>query len=296
MKNNFDDAQQIGPTMTDDSNRAQAEFWDEIAPAWATAEQHTELVAARFGDLAAERLELQPGQRVLDVGCGTGPTTLTLAGAVGPTGLAVGVDIAAGMIARASTRAAETPGVPARFAVADVQVDDIAGGPFDAVFSRFGVMFFADPRAAFTNIRALLRPGGRLAFACWADLFSNEWMFVPGAAVISVTGEFPAMPEPGAPGPFSLAEVDSVTALLAEAGFTEVDVTPHAEVVVLPESQVESIVALSRSVGPVREALLEADDELTAAILAGVREALADKVTNGELRLTAAANIVSGRG
>ena len=86
------------------------------------------------------------------------------------------------------------------FAVADPQVDDLGGQRFDAGYSKFGVMFFADPAAAFANIRSLLAPSGRLAFACWRDVFSNEWMLLAGMAVTSVTGSLPPMPGPGEPG------------------------------------------------------------------------------------------------
>jgi SAM-dependent methyltransferase len=282
-----------GVGVTDDSNLHQAEFWDELAPAWAAGEHHTELVAGRFGALAIDRLDLEAGQRVLDVGCGTGATTLELARAVAPNGEALGVDISAAMVKIARDRGGAQDG--ARFEVADVQVDDVDAGPFDAAFSRFGVMFFADPAAAFVRIRTLLRPGGRLAFCCWQDLFSNEWMFVPGAAVIGVTGELPPMPGPGEPGPFSLADPAHVVALLSDAGFEDVDVTPQSELVVLPETNIESIVDMSRHVGPVHEALRDADDDLTSRVLAAVRDALLAKVTDGELRLSAAALIASAR-
>src|SRR5207302_1573289 len=96
------------------------------------------------------------------------------------------------------------------------RLDEVA---FDAAYSRFGVMFFGDPVAAFTNLRRALRPGGRLAFVCWQNVFANEWMLVPGAAAASVTGSLPQMPEPDAPGPFSLAEPDRVRSILGAAGF-----------------------------------------------------------------------------
>jgi len=120
-------------------------------------------------------------------------------------------------------------------------------------------------------------------------------MFVPGAAVISVTGEFPEMPAPGEPGPFSLADAGNIESLLGRAGFVDVEVTPHSEVVALPEARLDSIVALSRSIGPVHEALRDADDARSVQLLDAVRDALAAKVTDGELRLTAGANIVSAR-
>lgn len=281
--------------MSDDGNERQAEFWDEIAPAWAASEAHTELVAGPFGAFAMQRLGIEPGHRVLDVGCGTGGTTRELARLVAPDGEATGVDISAAMVAIARARTSDSDPGRARFEVADVQVDGVGAEGFDAVFSRFGVMFFADPAAAFGRIRSLLSPAGRFGFACWQDLFTNEWMFVPGAAVIEVTGQLPPMPGPGEPGPFSLADAAALEALLTGAGFEEIEVTPRAEVIALPATEIESIVAMSRSVGPVREALREADDDLTSRVLEAVREALLGRIVDGELRLSAAAHIVWAR-
>lgn len=279
--------------MSDVGNSGQAEFWDEIASSWAAAEGHSELIAGGFGRAAMERLGMRPGDRVLDVGCGTGGTSLELAELVGPRGAVVGVDIAPAMIDLARSRAEGRSGTELDFRVADVEVDGLDGASFDGVFSRFGVMFFADPVAAFRNMRAMLRPGGRLAFACWQDLFSNEFMFVPGAAVIGVTGEFPPMPGAGEPGPFSLADVDRVQAILTDAGYSDVQVSPTSMVLALPEDRLDSIVELSSSVGPVHEALRDADEELTGRVLEAVREALRGKVIDGDLRLAAAAYIVS---
>jgi len=274
-----------------DANAPQATFWEELAPSWLEGERHSEQVAGRFGARAAERLAPQPGQRVLDIGCGSGPTTLRLATTVGPDGEAVGVDIAPSLVAAAQRRAADAGVTNARFLTADVQTEDLGEEPFDAAFSRFGVMFFSDPVAAFERIRRLLTPGGTLSFAAWQNLFANEWMFVPGSAVITVTGEFPPMPEPGDPGPFSLSDPGRIEEVLAAAGFTDIDVEDMAETVVLPAESVGSLIELTRNVGPVREALREADAETSDRILAEVGNALMTKVTDGELRLTAAAFI-----
>lgn len=137
-------------------------------------------------------------------------------------------------------------------------------------------------------------PGsGRLSFACWRELFDNEWMFVPGAAAIGVTGEFPPMPGPGEPGPFSMTDPTDIEATLTAAGWRDVAVEPIAHTLVLPEHEVPSIVAMAESIGPVRMALLTADDETSGAIIEAVGAALRDKVVDGELRLNAAVNLVT---
>lgn len=276
------------------SNEPQAEFWNEIAPDWAAAESLSEVVSASFGQAAVDALRLKPGETVLDVGCGTGSTTMAIAQLIGPEGVAIGVDISSAMVevARAGATAA---GKAVEFRVADVQVADLGSGRFDAVFSRFGVMFFADPGAAFTRIRESLRPGGTLSFTCWQDVFSNEWMFIPGAAVVNATGELPPMPGQDEPGPFSLSDVGRIRSLLGDAGFANVEVSPRSEDVVLPAADVDSIVELSRRVGPVREALRDADEELTSRVLEAVRNAVSSKVIGGELRLSSAAHIVTAQ-
>ena len=276
----------------DAPNEEQTQFWQELAPGWLASVVHTELVSGPFGVVAMEGLHLVPGQRVLDVGCGDGSTTLELARRVAPDGDAVGIDIAPAML-DAARRSAEVQRVDnASFVVADAQTESLGESRFDAAFSRFGVMFFADPVAAFANIRAGLRSGGVLAFACWDDLFANEWMFLPGSAVVQVTGSLPPMPGPEAPGPFSLADPDRVTAVLRDAGFSNVTVTAHTQPVEVPEVEVESIVSLSSRVGPVREALRNADADTSARITDAVRAALMARVEHGHLTMSAAALIV----
>lgn len=281
--------------MTGPPNVEQAAFWDELAPDWLTGEQHSEQIAGPFGSLALDQLELSPGQRVLDVGCGSGPTTIEMARMVAPGGEVIGVDISATLVAAGRQRAVGAAVLNTAFVTADVQTDELGQQDFDAAFSRFGVMFFADPERAFGRIRRALRPGGRLVFACWQDLFANEWMFVPGSAVVTVTGLLPPMPGPGEPGPFSLAEPGLAASVLESAGFTEIVVEPVSKTLALPPSDVDSLAALSQLVGPVREALRGADESTRRQILDAVDGALRAKVADGELRLSAAAFIVSAR-
>ena len=276
-------------------NEDQLEFWDDLAPAWLASEEHTELVSASFGAAAMGRLGLRAGQRVIDIGCGSGSTTLALAKLVAPGGEAVGIDIAPAMVQAARERAARAEGAKVAFLIADAQAEDLGESAFDAAYSRFGAMFFADPTAAFANIRAALRSGGAFAFACWSNVFANEWMFVPGSAVVSVTGSLPPMPGPGEPGPFSLEDPDRVEALLSDTGFTQIEVTPQLRSIVIPRTEIESLVAVARRVGPVREALRTADDATTARIEEAVRTVLFQRIEHDELRLGASALIVSAR-
>jgi SAM-dependent methyltransferase len=276
------------------ANDVQADYWESRSSSWIEAESYTARVGGPFGRAAIDALDPRPGSTVLDVGCGTGPTTIELARRVAPNGRVVGVDIAPSMLHAAGARAREAGVDNVEFRVADAQVEELGAGMFDAVFSQFGVMFFADPLQAFTNLHRTLRADGRLAFACWQDLFSNEWMFVPGAAAVSVTGEPPPMPGPGEPGPFSLADASRIEELLSGAGFADVAVAPTPGQVVVPAAEVDRVAESATQVGAAREILAsQEDDEVRARILAAVRDALAERVTDGELRLSSAAHLVT---
>jgi SAM-dependent methyltransferase len=274
-------------------NNEQAEFWSQLAPTWLENEDRIEQVGALPGELAMDRLGVAPGQRVVDLGCGSGRTTLELAARVGPSGNVVGVDISAEMLALGRERAAGLGNV--EFVHADVQVYDLGEARFDAAYSRFGVMFFADPVAAFANVRRALRPGGVLSFVCWQGVFDNEWMLVPGAAVAGVTGSLPPMPGPDEPGPFALADPGRVHAVLGAAGFGSVEVVPHTDQVVISEDGISEAVTASVQVGGVREALREADDQTRQRALAAIDEALRARLQAGEVRLSRGVLLVTGR-
>src|SRR5216683_407557 len=171
---------------------------------------------------------LSPGDRVLDVGCGCGAITLDAARAVAP-GRSVGIDLSGPMLARARENARRADVGNASFERGDAQIYPFRP-VFDAVISRFGVMFFADPVGAFANLRKATRRGGRLAFVCWQPLLASEWLIVPGAAL----AEHPPLPDlqqPGAPGMFALAEPGRIREILAGSGWNGITVTSkHAPV------------------------------------------------------------------
>ena len=165
-----------------------------------------------------------PGERVLDVGCGSGATTFAFAKADLPNGFALGLDVSDPMLSQA--RAFAPKGLPLDFVLADATVHPFEPARFDLLASRFGVMFFADPIAFLTNLRRALKPTGRLAFACWREPKENPWMMAP---LMAVYKHVPKMPPvgPEEPGPFAFASEERVKRILGGAGFVDVAMEPH---------------------------------------------------------------------
>jgi SAM-dependent methyltransferase len=167
---------------------------------------------------------IKPGDRVLDIGCGTGQSTRDAARAAGPDGAAHGVDLSAVMLDLARKRTADEGLTNVTYEQADAQVHGFERGAFDVVLSRMGAMFFADFVAAFTNIRSALRDDGRLALLSWRTIQENEWLMEVRGALAQ--GRDLGFPPVGAPSPAGLSDVDFVTGLLASAGFTDVALEP----------------------------------------------------------------------
>ena len=205
----------------DPGNAEQAQAWDGDEGAyWAgNADRFDRAVAAYHGHLL-DASGIRRADRVLDIGCGTGQTTRDAARAAAE-GLALGVDLSGQMIALARRLATEHGIANARFEQADAQIHPFPAASFDVAISRTGTMFFADPAAAFTNIARALRPGGRLALLAWQGPQANEWIRELGGA-LAAGRDLPA-PPPGAPGPFAQADPQAAQAVLATAGFTQIE-------------------------------------------------------------------------
>src|SRR5881394_2941390 len=201
------------PALTQDQVRVEA---------WADVREPLERQLAPLGRRALAALAPRPGESVLDIGCGGGETALDLARSVAPDGTVVGVDLSAAVLAFARRAAKGCKRV--RFVQADAQVFPFEAASFDAAFSRFGVMFFADPTAAFINIRRSLRPNGRLAFVCWRALEENLLDILPLRAA---SAHLPPQSDhdPDAPGPFAFANPDRVRGILGVAGFEDIKIT-----------------------------------------------------------------------
>lgn len=279
-------------------NAEQIRYWNEVAgPRWVTQDALLDAQITPLGLRGIERAAPAAGERVLDVGCGCGSTTVELGRRVGSGGAVLGVDLSAPMLERATARAREADLGNVAFVQADVQTHAFDRG-FDLAFSRFGVMFFADPTAAFANVRGALAAGGRLAFICWAALQDNPWMVVPLGAVARHV-PLPAPPEPGAPGPFAFADPERVRAILSGAGLRDVQLEPLRETVLLGgEGPLERAVDLLIQIGPAGAALREADPALLPKVREAVLEAVAPfYVTDPTpgVRMPASAWIVTAR-
>jgi SAM-dependent methyltransferase len=202
-------------------NAAMAELWNgRSGESWIRFDEHHDRGLRPWGEAVLAAAAPGAGERVLDVGCGTGWMTRTAARATAG-GQALGLDISEMLVARARESAAAEGVGNVTFTVGDAQDHPFEPASVDVAISRFGVMFFADATAAFANVGRALAPGGRLAFACWQNLQRNHWILVPFGAMTAVAG-VPEPPPPDAPGPWSLAEPDRVRSVLGAAGFADI--------------------------------------------------------------------------
>jgi SAM-dependent methyltransferase len=224
-----------------------------------------------FGAAVASALAIAPGERVLDVGCGGGATSLMLAVRARP-GQVVGVDISSPLVVRARARAAGVTNL--RFELADAQTFAFPVAAYDAAFSRFGVMFFADPVAAFANLLLALRPGGRLGFVCWRAPHENPSFTVPFQAALPHIPEVPPPLDPNAPGPFAFADESRIRSILQRAGYAGVDVARHdTELAFAGASDLEAAVDLALHVGQLSRVLVGQPDATIARVRDAVRDA-----------------------
>jgi SAM-dependent methyltransferase len=274
------------------SNDAQIEYWNTSAgETWVERQAQLDRQLAVLGLEAQGALAPVAGEHILDIGCGCGDSTLQLAARVGPAGMVVGVDVSGPMLEVARGRPAAEGSARPEFRKADVQTADLGRGAFDGAFSRFGVMFFADPPTAFANIRSALKSGGRLAFVCWRAFQDNPWMREPMAAAAPLLPPLPPV-DPTAPGPFAFAEQSRVRAILAEAGFSDIAIAPFDTTI--GGSSADETVNLTLRVGPLGRILREMPQK-TEAVIGAVRAAIEPYHTAAGVFMPAAVWIVSAR-
>jgi SAM-dependent methyltransferase len=277
--------------VTSQTGNDQAKLWNGPAGrAWADTQAVLDALFQPFEALLVEAAAAGPGGRVLDVGCGTGSTTLAVARLHGAAGRCVGVDISEPMIALARTRA-EREGSPASFICADAQDYAFEAASFDMIVSRFGVMFFADPVRAFSNLRRAASSAAELRFIAWRGPADNPFMTTAERAAAPLLPNLPAR-RPNSPGQFAFADRQRVDATLSESGWTGIEIRPIDVDCTMPESGL--IDYLSR-LGPVGLMLREADEGTRKQVVETVRAAFEPYVHGSEVRFTAACWMVAAR-
>ncbi|HYC98759.1 class I SAM-dependent methyltransferase [Brevundimonas sp.] len=279
---------QSGP----EANEAQARLWNARAgEAWV---EQQEMLDRLFGSLERPLVgavaHLGAGE-VLDVGCGAGATTLATAWHLGRHGRCTGVDISVPLVEAARGRAEAAGLGNCRFIAADAQQYAFEPGTFDAVISRFGIMFFDDPVAAFANLRRAARPDAGLAVIAWRGAGENPFMTAAERAAAPLLPELPAR-DPGAPGQFAFADAERVRGILTAAGWRDVDIQPLDAVCTLSSEDLDVYAA---RMGPVGALLPDLDEDRRNRIVAVVRQAFEAWVTAGAAHITAACWLIRAR-
>jgi SAM-dependent methyltransferase len=277
-------------------NAEQITYWNEKSgPKWVAEQAVLDAMIAPFGAKVMAALAPSAGEHVVDVGCGCGETSLELGRRVTARGGVLGIDISVPMLARARERAAAERLEHVRFVAGDAQTHRFAPDAADAIFSRFGVMFFADPAAAFANLRATLRAGGRLGFVCWQPITENPWMLTPLMAVAGIV-PLPPPPPPDAPGPFAFGDRDRVAGLLGRAGFRDVAFESYrTDIAVAGGADLDRSVQFLLQFGPLCAVLGEAGPDAIARVRAAVGDAIAPFATARGVAMPSAAWIVTAR-
>jgi SAM-dependent methyltransferase len=286
-----------------EQNADQIADWNgQSGERWVAYQARLDAMLAAFGQAAIEAAAPATGERVLDVGCGAGASSLALAARVGAGGQVLGVDISEPLIGRA--RALAPQDTPALFRVADASVADASSaelpeGAFDILFSRFGVMFFDDPTGAFAHMRRALQPGGRVAFVCWRGAAENDWVRLPMGAIKGIVPPT-APPDPEAPGPFSFGDRGRVARILTAAGFTDIAIAPFDASIPFGEggtrdAAIDDAVEMAFEVGPLSRALADQPDDIRARASAAVRAAFAGRPGERSVMIDGAAWIVMAR-
>ncbi len=282
----------MAPTATEGPNAAQSEYWHGSGgERWANLKAPHDAMLAPLTEKVFDAVGFAPGQRVLDLGCGTGTTTFEIAQRIAPTGSVTGIDFSETLLALARKQRAAEPDLPVAFESADVETHAFTPGSFDVAFSRIGVMFYADPAAAFANIRRALISGGRLAFVCWREVRANTWASVTiGIARRHI--ELPPRPGPEDPGPYSFRDPERVRRILTEAGWSAIAIE-ELDADAYMGADLDEAVAKFLAMGPIASLVQAAPDDKRAAIAAELRAALPEYVTEGGVIMHAATWMVT---
>lgn len=273
------------------SEHEQAVLWNGVAGrGWVEMQTLLDRMFKPFEERLAQAVAARPGGRVLDVGCGTGSTTLAAARALGPESHCVGIDISEPMIAAAQARAARE-GSAASFLRADAQFHAFEAASVDLIISRFGVMFFEDSVQAFTNLRRAARDGAGLQLIVWRGPAENPFMTTAERAAAPLLPNLPPR-LPNAPGQFAFADPQRVSRIVKESGWTGIDIQPLDVTCILPEKE---LVGYLTRLGPLGRVLPEVGEQTRTQVIKTVRAAFEPYVYGDEVRFNAACWVVAAQ-
>jgi len=279
------------------ANEQQSEFWSGSGgDYWIANQEQMDAMLQPLGDEALKRLNLADIRHLIDIGCGTGSTTLQIAGQMPDGARVTGADISVPMTDYARQRLQMAGLANADFMTCDLQTHELAPDSFDGAFSRFGVMFFDEPVTGFSNLRAALKSGAPMAFVCWQTPAENLWH----STALQAARDFIDLPpphDPRAPGPFAFAEADYVTSILADAGFSDIKMEPHRqEVQLFSGQQVRAAAENFARINPIISAFVsEAGEDRVGALIDSLADALAPYHKNDALHFPSATWMVSAR-
>jgi len=278
--------------MPADNSEQIAEWNGALGQRWVAMQQEIDRIVVPFGDAALKAAAPQPGERVIDIGCGCGGTSIEIARIVGATGSVLGIDVSQPMLEVARAHAALANCAHLAFRDGDASEARLPAN-IDLLFSRFGVMFFDQPSPAFSHLRRSLRTGGRCVFVCWRTPRDNAWAMTPLSAARKAMGVTPAPPDPDAPGPFAFADEERLRAIVSTAGFDDIEVQRFDAAIALGatlRSAAESVA----QIGPVSRLVREVGVEHLPIIVDAVERALAPLAEpDGHVSLNGSTWIVS---
>jgi SAM-dependent methyltransferase len=277
-----------------EENADQIAYWNGPAGGrWADRQAAQDILLGPVADILIDRAKPVSGERVIDVGCGSGATAIAFGRKVAPSGHVFGIDVSNPMLERA--RASAPKDLPIDFVLADATVYPFDPQSVDLLASRFGVMFFADPVLSFTNMRKALRPSGRLAFACWREPRENPWMLAPLQAVYKHAPKLPPQ-GPEDPGPFAFASEERVNRILSAAGFTNIAMEPYPlSLDIAIGGGLDAAVQSVLGIGPSNRALEGQPAEIRAAAIQSIREMLTPLARGNTVPLAGSIWIVTAR-
>ncbi len=262
----------------EDINQDQKEFWNnQKGKIWISLENKIDSMFGPLGDEALKALAPASGENIIDIGCGTATTSLKLASLLGDKGSVTGVDISEPILAFARQKVKENSVSNIDFVLADAQNHDFGYESFDAIFSRFGLMFFEDPIAAFSNLLRGVKFGGRIAFVCWADRSANDWIEV-STSIASKFLELPPKSSPRDPGPFAFEDPLYLNKVLHDAGWNEISIGNYSLTNIVGKNIKDAADFLSR-MGPMSVPFENSEESLQRKIIHSLEESFSNYAT-----------------